>query len=345
MLLVGTNIYWLVIKKKNDKHEEHQNESALANEDLERGAFPRKFSYQELVTATNGFAEDRKLGRGGSGQVYKGMLNDIDRQVAVKRIFQEFDHSERVFINEVKIISRLIHRNLVQFIGWCHEQDEFLLVYEYMPNGCLDANLYGNRRTLPWEVRYKIVLGLASAINYLHEEAEQCVLHRDIKSANVLLDANFSTKLGDFGVAKLVDPRMRTQMTGVVGTLGYLAPEYVNGGRASKESDMYSFGVVALEIACGKRTFQDGEYHVPLMRRVWDLYVEGNIIEAADERLEMKFDPNEMKTLLMVGLWCTHLKDNERPKAGQVIKALQLDSPMPELPQPISLQQNGISSL
>ncbi|XP_015884184.3 L-type lectin-domain containing receptor kinase IX.1 [Ziziphus jujuba] len=302
------------------------------NTDLERGALPKRFSHRELVAATDGFANGRKLGQGGSGQVYKGTLSDIDRLVAVKRIVAGSDHSERIFINEVKIISRLIHKNLVHFIGWCHEKDEFLLVYEYMSNGSLDAHLFGNRRTLPWSIRYKIALGLASAIHYLHEDAEQCVLHRDIKSANVLLDADFSTKLGDFGVAKLVDPRLRTQMTGVVGTYGYLAPEYVNGGRASKESDMYSFGVVALEIACGRKTYQNGDYHAPLMRWMWELYLAGNIMEAADERLQMDFDSNEMERLMMVGLWCTCPNEKDRPKAGQVIKVLQLDMPMPELP-------------
>ncbi|KAJ7958468.1 Lectin receptor kinase [Quillaja saponaria] len=187
--------------------------------------------------------------------------------------------------------------------------------------------------TLTWNVRYKIALGLASAIHYLHEDAEQCVLHRDIKSANVLLDEDFSTRLGDSGVAKLVDPLLGTQMTGVVGTYGYLAPEYFNHGRASKESDIYSFGVVALEIARGRRTYLDNEgYHVPLVKWVWELYVAGDILNEASERLKMEFHESEMICLLIVGLWCTHSIDRERPKAGQVIKVLQLEVPLPELP-------------
>ncbi|KAF3446170.1 hypothetical protein FNV43_RR11349 [Rhamnella rubrinervis] len=221
--------------------------------------------------------------------------------VAVKRIVAGPDHSQRIFINDVKVISRLIHRNLIHW-------------------------------TLPWNVGYKIALGLASAIHYLHEDAEHCVFHRDIKSPNILLGTDFSTKLGDFGVAKLADPRLRTQMTEVVGTYGYIAPEYINGGRASKESDMFSFGVVALEIACGRRTYQQGEYHVPLMRWVWELYLAGNILDAADERLNMEYDPNEMKRLMIVGLRCTNPSHKERPKVGQVIKLLQLEIPTPELP-------------
>ncbi|KAK9910353.1 hypothetical protein M0R45_034319 [Rubus argutus] len=176
-----------------------------------------------------------------------------------------------------------------------------------------------------------IALGLASALHYLHEDAEQCILHRDIKSANVLLDNDFSTKLGDFGIAKLVDPHLKTRTTGVAGTFGYMAPEYAYQGRASKESDMFSFGVVALEIACGRQTYEDGGYHIPLFEWVWQSYVAGNLLSVADERLEMKFDPSEIQCLLIVGLWCTHPNSKERPKAGQVMKVLQLEAPLPQL--------------
>lgn len=330
--------YWWLVKKRIKRTRRNQNDySGVAlpsiNTDLQTLALPRQFAYQELVAATNGFTNDRRLGQGGSGQVYKGIIQDLGCIVAVKRIFAESDkHYEKIFINEVKIISRIMHKNLVQFIGWCHEQGECLLVYAYMPNSSLDTHIFGCRATLKWGFRYKIALGLASAIHYLHEDAEQCVLHRDIKSANVLLDNDFSTKLGDFGIAKLVDPQLRSQTTRVVGTMGYMAPEYVGDGRATKETDMFSFGVVALEIACGRRTYHDGEFHLPLFRWVWHLYLEGNLLDAADERLEMDFDQNEMKCLLIVGLWCTHLHARERPKAGQVIKVLQLEAPLPTLP-------------
>ncbi|XP_048134964.1 L-type lectin-domain containing receptor kinase IX.1-like isoform X2 [Rhodamnia argentea] len=305
---------------------------ALTHIDKEIVALPLKFSYQELLVATSGFASDRRLGQGGSGQVYQGFLNRLDRLVAVKRIFAKAKHSEKVFTNEVKIISRMIHRNLVQFIGWCQEEGEFLLVYEYMSNGSLDNHLFGTRKSLPWDVRYKIASGLALALNYLHEDLEQCVLHRDIKAANILLDTNFNTKLGDFGVAKLVDPRFRTQTTDVVGTYGYLAPEYLSDGKVTKESDMFSFGVVALEIACGRRTYQEGEYHVPLQKWVWQLYLAGNMLEAVDETLGSSFDRKEMECLMRLGLWCVHPDPKRRPKAGKVIRYLQQEAPVPELP-------------
>ncbi|XP_061346899.1 L-type lectin-domain containing receptor kinase IX.1-like [Gastrolobium bilobum] len=335
VLLVASFAYWLILKKRRRTNADGYNDeygSTSVIFDLDKATIPRRFDYKELVAATNSFADDRRLGRGGSGQVYKGVLSYLGRVVAVKRIFGDFENSERVFTNEVRIISRLIHRNLVQFIGWCQEQGELLLVFEYMPNGSLDTHLFGNKKTLVWDVRYKVALRVATALHYLHEDAEQCVLHRDIKSANVLLDTDFSTKLGDFGMAKLVDPRLRTQRTGVVGTYGYLAPEYINGGRASKESDMYSFGVVALELASGRRTYQDGEFHVPLMNWAWQLYVEGNILDAADDGLDKVFDVNEMTSLLIVGLWCTNPNEKERPKAAQVIRVLQLEAPLPVLP-------------
>ncbi|KAK7383344.1 hypothetical protein VNO78_29021 [Psophocarpus tetragonolobus] len=332
LVAVAANVAaWIVIMKKRRCRGDSDNDGE-GGFDMHRATIPRRFEYKELVAATKGFADETKLGRGGSGQVYKGVLSYLGRVVAVKRIFTDFENSERVFNNEVKIISRLIHRNLVQFVGWCHEQGEFLLVFDYMPNGSLDTHLFGEKKTLTWDVRYKVALGVALAVRYLHEDAEQSVLHRDIKSANVLLDTDFSTKLGDFGMAKLVDPRLKTQKTGVVGTYGYLAPEYINGGRASKESDIYSFGVVTLEIACGRRTYKDGEFHVPLVNWVWQEYVGGNVLNVVDEKLNKEFNVDEMKSLIVVGLWCTNPNEKERPKAAEVIKVLQLQAPLPELP-------------
>ncbi|XP_039174219.1 L-type lectin-domain containing receptor kinase IX.1-like [Eucalyptus grandis] len=341
VISAGSSLFMIKMKKKCEFQ-------ALTHIDKEKGAWPLKFSYQELFVATNGFANDRRLGQGGSGQVYRGFLNCLDRLVAIKRICAEGRHSKKVFTNEVKIISRMKHRNLVQFIGWCQEEGEYLLVYDFMPNGSLDNHLFGTRKSLPWDVRYKIALGLALALNYLHEELEQCVLHRDVKAANILLDTSFNTKLGDFGLAKLVDPQLRTQMTDVVGTYGYLAPEYISERRATKESDMFSFGVVALEIICGRRTYQEGEFHVPLRKWVWQLYLARNMLEAADETLGSSFDRKEMDCLMMVGLWCVHPDPKMRPKAGQVIRFLQLEVPVPEFARgtyeaPTSYQPSALS--
>lgn len=201
---------------------------SMDDEEFEKGTGPKRFTYKELSNATNGFEEEGKLGEGGFGGVYKGFLHNL--QVAVKRVSKGSRQGKKEYISEVRIISRLRHRNLVQLLGWCHEQGELLLVYEYMPNGSLDSHLFGKMDMLTWTVRYKVALGLASALLYLHEEWEQCVVHRDIKSSNVMLDANFNAKLGDFGLARLVDHELGSQTTVLAGTMGYLAPECVTTG-------------------------------------------------------------------------------------------------------------------
>uniref|UniRef100_A0A0A0LR05 Protein kinase domain-containing protein n=1 Tax=Cucumis sativus TaxID=3659 RepID=A0A0A0LR05_CUCSA len=305
------------------------------NDDLERGAGPRRFSHKLLVMATNNFSKERKLGQGGFGAVYRGYIPDIDLSVAVKKISRGSRQGRKEYITEVKIISRLRHRNLVQLIGWCHDKGEFLLVYEFMPNGSLDSHLFGKRAPLAWTVRYKIALGLASALLYLHEEGEQCVVHRDIKSSNIMLDSNFNVKLGDFGLARLMDHELGAQTTGLVGTLGYLAPEYISTGRASKESDVFSFGVVALEIATGRmsRNSMEMESHKGLVEWVWDLHGNGKLLMGMDEKLvESDYEQKQVECLMLVGLWSAYPDPNLRPSIRQVIQVLNFETTMPNLP-------------
>ncbi|KAF8396167.1 hypothetical protein HHK36_017780 [Tetracentron sinense] len=330
---------WLVVQKKRRIREAADNRNGKSvNGYIERDALPKRFSYKELALATNNFAIDRKLGEGGSGRVYKGFLNDLGRLVAVKKITIS-QNAEQLFITELKIISGLIYQNLVPFIGWCHDQGEFLLVYEYMYNGSLDTHLFFNRTPLPWKVRYKIALGLASALLYLHEESGKCVLHRDIKSANVMLDTDFNARLGDFGVSKLVDPQLGPHTTGVVGTFGYLAPEYYHQRRASTESDIFSFGVVALEIACGRKKDRDEESHKGLVEWVWDLYGAGKVLDAADERLNDDVNTREMECLMIVGLWCAHPVDNKRPSARRAIQFLKFEEELLDLPHEMPIPE------
>ncbi|KAB1201914.1 L-type lectin-domain containing receptor kinase IX.1 [Morella rubra] len=211
---------------------------------------------------------------------------------------------------------------------------EFLLVYEFMPNGSLDAHLFGKRSPLPWPARYKISLGLASALLYLHEEWEKCVVYRDIKSSNVMLDSCFNVKLGDFGLARLRDHELAPQTTGLAGTLGYLAPEYVSTGRASKESDVYSFGVVALEIATGRRSVDPPEegYEMGLLQWIWNLYTRGDLLSAVDEKLQNEFDKKQVECLMIVGLCCAHPHRNLRLTIRQAIQVLKFETTMPNLP-------------
>lgn len=305
------------------------------NDDLERGAGPRGFSYKDLDLATNHFSDDRKLGEGGFGEVYKGYLIDLDIPVAVKKISRGSKQGKKEYVTEVKVISQLRHRNLVHLIGWCHDQGEFLLVYEFMPNGSLDSHLFGKRNPLSWTLRYKICLGLASSIVYLHEEWEQCVIHRDIKSSNIMLDSSFNVKLGDFGLARLMDHELGPQTTVLAGTLGYLAPEYISTGRASKESDVYSFGVVVLEIATGKKSNNAStsvSYTTGLVQWVWDLYGKGELLSAMDPKLSRDFEEKQVECLMVVGLWCAHPDSSVRPSIKQAIQVLNFEAALPSLP-------------
>ncbi|KAF8411330.1 hypothetical protein HHK36_003877 [Tetracentron sinense] len=335
VLIVGVVVAWVMLQRreKTRKSREMVNFTSI-NDDLERGAGPKRFSHKELVSATNNFSDQRKLGEGGFGGVYKGYLTDLDLIVAVKKISRGSKQGKKEYITEVKIISRLRHRNLVQLIGWCHDRGEFLLVYEFMPNGSLDAHLFGKKSPLAWAVRYKIALGLASALLYLHEEGEQCVVHRDIKSSNIMLDSKFNVKLGDFGLARLMDHELGPQTTGLAGTLGYLAPEYISTGKASKESDVFSFGVVALETASGRKSmdYMEEGSEVGLVEWVWELYGRGRLLAAVDERLYMDFDAKQVECLMVVGLWCAHPDHSMRPSIRQVIQVLNFEAAMPNLP-------------
>lgn len=302
--------------------------------EFEKGRGPRRFRYNELVGATKNFVLERKLGEGGFGAVYQGFLKDQNLDVAIKRVAKGSTQGRKEYISEVKIISQLRHRNLVQLEGWCHERGEFLLVYEFMPNRSLDTHLYDNSNLLTWPLRFKVTIGVASALLYLHEEWEQCVVHRDVKPSNVMLDSAFNAKLGDFGLARLVDHDRASQTTVLAGTMGYMAPECVTTGKASKESDVYSFGILALEIACGRRpvVLKEEDNKIRLVQWVWDLYGRNEILNAVDGRLDGAFEEREVLCLMVVGLWCAHPDYNLRPSIRQVISVLKFEAPLPSLP-------------
>ncbi|RZC64275.1 hypothetical protein C5167_007966 [Papaver somniferum] len=332
LLVLSLLVVWVIRSKR--RRARKQKEKVNFTSDFERGAGPKRFFLRELVSATNNFSEERKLGEGGFGGVYRGFINEMDLAIAVKKISRGSRQGQKEYITEVRIISRLRHRNLVQLIGWCHESSEFLLVYELIPNGSLDSHLFGRRSPLTWAVRYKITLGLASALLYLHEEGEQCVVHRDVKSSNIMLDSNFNAKLGDFGLARLMDHGLGLQSTGLAGTLGYLAPEYISTGKASKESDVFSFGVVALEIACGRKSVDCMEEvsDVGLVEWVWDLYDRDAVLAAIDHKLNLDFDANQAECLMVVGLWCAHPDRSVRPSIRQAIQVLNMEASIPTLP-------------
>lgn len=360
LLVITTVVVW---SRKRNSRELANMVSSSINEDLEKETGPRKFSYKDLVSATNGFSHQRKLGEGGFGAVYSGSLKEINMMVAVKKLSCGSRQGKKEFLNEVKVISKLRHRNLVQLIGWCNEENEFLLIYELMPNGGLHSHLFGKREeVLSWDTRYKIAQGLASAILYLHEEWDQCVLHRDIKASNIMLDGDFNVKLGDFGLARVMSHKLDSHKTGLAGTFGYMAPEYVMTGCASKESDMYSFGIVLLEIVTGRKSLErrkedeeegnsddDDDDEKSLVEKVWELYGrrEELLSLAVDEKLGDDFNMEEAECLLVLGLWCGHPDKSSRPSIKQAIQVMKLESPLPvDLPlkRPVATYYNSTSS-
>jgi interleukin-1 receptor-associated kinase 1 len=278
------------------------------------GLGPRNFTYKQLNVATRNFSDGELLGRGGMGSVYRGVLRPENVVVAVKRIRDESKKGEQGFLAEATSISQIRHRNLVQLQGWCYEDRNLLLVYDFMPNGSLDQWLYNNThravavekaaagtsstsssnkntKVLSWELRYSILSGVAAALAYLHEECHQCVLHRDIKPSNVMLDEKFEPHLGDFGLARLIDHQKVDKTTMMAGTLGYMAPEMPYTGKATKETDVYSFGILVLEVVCGRHPLEPSNADIPpedvmLVNKVRRAHEAGKLLSVVDPRIE-----------------------------------------------------------
>uniref|UniRef100_A0ACD6AG03 Uncharacterized protein n=1 Tax=Avena sativa TaxID=4498 RepID=A0ACD6AG03_AVESA len=323
----------LVRRRRNKKKQEAAEEKDIDSDDelvmeVELGTGPRRFPHRQLVNATRNFAAEEKLGQGGFGAVYRGHLRELGLAVAIKRFSKDSSmQGRKEYTSEINVISRLRHRNLVQLLGWCHNHDELLLVYELMPNRSLDIHLHGKGTFLTWAMRMKIVLDLGSALLYLHEEWDQCVVHRDIKPSNVMLDESFGAKLGDFGLARFIDHAVGLKtMTVVSGTPGYVDPQCLITGRASAESDVYSFGVVLLEVACGMKpmsTLDKKKGVFRLAEWVWDLYGQGGVLDAVDERLDGRYDEAEVQRVMVVGLWCAHPDPTARPSIRTAMATLQ----------------------
>ena len=292
-------LFWFRHQKKLRMEQISQGREPATNRHLDLG--PQLYTYRELRKATKNFSDGELLGSGGFGVVYKGTLQPSGALIAVKRCKKpNSKHGEDGFIAEATSISQIRHRNLVQLQGWCHEKGQLLLVYDYMPNKSLAQWLFSGSNThrslkleasckslnpLTWDLRYKILAGVAAAVAYLHEDWQQCVLHRDIKASNVMLDADFNAHLGDFGLARLIDHQKVEKTTVAAGTLGYMAPEMPYTGKASKETDVYSFGVLVLEVVCGRRaidTLQTDREDLMLVDSVWHALEAGNLLSIVD---------------------------------------------------------------
>ena len=294
-------------------------------EEWELEYWPHRITYQEIEAATKGFSEENVIGVGGNGKVYKGVLKGGGAEIAVKCISHEND-GMREFLAEISSLGRLKHRSLVGLRGWCkREKGSFMLVYDYMENGSLDKWVFecDESKMLSYEDRIRILKDVASAVLYLHEGWEAKVLHRDIKASNVLLDKDMNGRLGDFGLARMHDHGQVPNTTRVVGTVGYLAPEVIRSGRASAQTDVFGFGVLILEVMCGRRPIEEGK--PPLEEWAWQFMVQGQLLNALDERLRARggFDEEEVEKVLHLGLLCAYPDPSARPSMRQVVKVLE----------------------
>ncbi|XP_066305480.1 proline-rich receptor-like protein kinase PERK1 [Miscanthus floridulus] len=293
------------------------------------------FTYEQLMTATNGFSDANLLGQGGFGFVHKGVLPN-GTEVAVKQLRDGSGQGEREFQAEVEIISRVHHKHLVSLVGYCISGANRLLVYEFVPNNTLEFHLHGRGRpTLDWPTRLKIALGSAKGLAYLHEDCHPKIIHRDIKASNILLDLRFEPKVADFGLAKFTSDTNTHVSTRVMGTFGYLAPEYAASGKLTEKSDVFSFGVMLLELITGRRPVNSRQaddnlvdWARPLMIKAFE---DGNHDALVDPRLGSEYNDNEMARMIACAAACVRHSSRRRPRMGQVVRALEGDVSLDDL--------------
>ncbi|KAH9723394.1 putative leucine-rich repeat receptor-like serine/threonine-protein kinase [Citrus sinensis] len=317
ILLVGI-LWW-----KGCFRPEHTLEQELRGVDLHTGSF----TLRQIKAATNNFAPDNKIGEGGFGPVYKGHMAD-GTVVAVKQLSSKSKQGNREFVNEIGMISALQHPNLVKLHGCCIEGNQLLLIYEYMENNSLARALFGpeaHRLKLDWPTRHRICVGIARGLAYLHEESRLKIVHRDIKATNVLLDKDLNPKISDFGLAKLDEEDNTHISTRVAGTFGYMAPEYAMRGYLTDKADVYSFGIVALEIVSGRSnsSCKPKEDIFYLLDWALILKAQGNLMELVDKRLGSNFDKEQVMVMINVALLCTDVSSTSRPSMSSVVSMLE----------------------
>lgn len=307
------------------------------------------FTYEELALATDNFSDTNLLGQGGFGYVHKGVLHD-DREVAIKQLKVGSGQGEREFQAEVGIISRVHHSHLVSLLGHCISGTRRLLVYEYVPNQTLEFHLHGKgKSTINWAARMKVALGSAKGLAYLHEDCHPKIIHRDIKSSNILLDENFEAKVADFGLARFYSDTDTHVSTRVMGTFGYLAPEYALTGKLTDKSDVFSFGVVLLEIITGRRPIDKSQNYlddniVDWARPLLSQALENNNFDCvADPRLQKDYDCIEMARMVTCASVCVRHLARRRPKMSQIIRALEGNLPLDDLTEGIQTTHNIIN--
>ncbi|KAK8548970.1 hypothetical protein V6N13_054268 [Hibiscus sabdariffa] len=332
VIITITVICFVVLRKERSVGRRSRREETI----VEMTNVPTRWSLAEIKSATLGFHRNRIVGEGASAVVYRGSVPS-GGAIAVKRFDQSnrksFTHNP--FTTEFAALAGCLkHKNLVQLQGWCREGNELVLVYEFLANGSLDRLLHRNPDSstfLSWSLRLKVVLGVASALTFLHEECQRQIIHRDVKSCNIMLDDEFNAKLGDFGLAEVYEHNSASREATIpAGTIGYLAPEYVYCGVPTVKTDVYSFGVVVLEVATGKRPVDDNK--TVLVDWIWDLWSKKKLLEAADWRLSGRYNVSEMERVLIVGLCCVHPNPEKRPTVREAARVLRGEAALPVLP-------------
>ncbi|XP_052110933.1 receptor-like serine/threonine-protein kinase SD1-8 isoform X4 [Arachis duranensis] len=328
------------------------------------------FDFDTLTMATNNFSQDNKLGEGGFGRVYRGRLIE-GQEIAVKRLSKKSGQGNEEFKNEVKLIVKLQHQNLVRLLGCCIEKDEKMLVYEYLENRGLDSILFGSivyfniffflimiyicftlilslyvliitnvadkskRPLLDWERRFNIIYGIAKGLLYLHQDSRYRIIHRDLKTSNILLDNEMNPKISDFGIARIFDKnQMQAKTLRIVGTYGYMSPEYAMDGNFSIKSDVFSFGVMVLEIITGKknREFYSDNNELNLLGNVWRHWHEGTALTLIDPSIGNSYAESKVMRCIHISLLCVQERAEDRPTMSSVI--LMLSSEAPSMPKP-----------
>ncbi|KAJ4899709.1 Cysteine-rich receptor-like protein kinase 10 [Raphanus sativus] len=316
-------------KKNSDNKPDFYGDDITTIESLQ-------LDYRTIQAATNDYSENNKIGQGGFGEVYKGTFSN-GTEVAVKRLPKSSGQGETEFKNEVVVVAKLQHRNLVRLMGFSIEREERILVYEYVPNKSLDYFLSdpAKKSQLDWSRRYKIIGGIARGILYLHQDSRLTIIHRDLKASNVLLDANMNPKIADFGMARIFGMNQTEENTSrIVGTYGYMSPEYAMHGQYSMKSDVYSFGVLVLEIISGKKnsSFYQTDGAHDLVSYAWRLWSNGTPLDLMDPMILDNFQRNEVVRCVHIGLLCVQEDPVERPPLSTIV--LMLTSNTVTLPVP-----------
>lgn len=294
----------------------------------------KSFTYEELKSATNNFRDS--IGRGAYGTVFRGIISNGRRIVAIKRLERVVDDGERDFRNEMKAIGKTHHRNLVQLLGYCYDGTNRLLVYEYMKNGSLADFLFKSNLKINWEGRLAIILNIARGIFYLHEECHIQIIHCDIKPENILMDDKGHAKIADFGLAKLLLPNQSKTFTEIRGTRGYVAPEWHRNMPITAKADVYSFGVILFEIICCRRRTETNvpDNEAMLVDWVYDCFKANKVSKLVPED---EVDKKKLGRVVKVGLWCTQDEPSSRPSMKKVILMLEGTVNIADPPRPTSI--------